>query len=142
MAQVSSQEPRATVRGKAPRPQWRPADRTAVGRRPAPDGPRVQWLECQTDREVRLAMEGGEVDLAILDGEAQPTGGMGLSRQYKYEIRDCPPIVVLIARRQDAWISQWSLADAVIAQPVDPIAAAATVANLLTERVDTVRTVR
>jgi DNA-binding response OmpR family regulator len=134
MANVTSDAGRATVLVYSPWAQTRAAVRTAVGRRPSGTGPRIDWLERETDREVRLAMEGGDVDLAILDGEAQPTGGMGLSRQFKYEIDDCPPIIVLVARKQDAWLSKWSLADAVISQPIDPIVAAATVADLLIAR--------
>jgi DNA-binding response OmpR family regulator len=142
MAQGTASTPRATVLVYSARPQIRAAVRTAVGRRPAPDGPRIDWLECDTDRAVKLAMEAGEVDLAILDGEAQPTGGMGLARQFKYEIADCPPIVVLVARRQDAWLSHWSLADAVLHQPIDPIAAAATAAVLLAARARAIPVVR
>ena len=29
-------------------------------------------------------------------------------------------VVVLIGRRDDAWLATWSLADAVVTQPVDP----------------------
>ncbi|HEX2308428.1 MAG TPA: hypothetical protein VHI14_08940 [Jatrophihabitantaceae bacterium] len=134
MANVTSDAGRATVLVYSPWAPTRAAVRTAVGRRPSGGGPRIDWLECETGREVRLAMEGGDVDLAILDGEAQPTGGMGLSRQFKYEINDCPPIIVLVARKQDAWLSKWSLGDAVISQPIDPIVAAATVADLLLAR--------
>ncbi|MDT4916172.1 MAG: hypothetical protein QOH89_872, partial [Pseudonocardiales bacterium] len=88
--------------------------RTAVGRRPAPDTGRIEWLECATNADVLRELDAGGVDVAIVDGEAQPTGGMGLARQFKYELDDCPPIVVLIARRQDGWLASWSLADAVI----------------------------
>ena len=35
-------------------------------------------------------------------GEAWPTGGLGLAKQMKDELRDCPPVLVLIARRPDA----------------------------------------
>ena len=99
--------------------------RTAVGRRPAPDAPRIDWVECATNAEVVEQIDLGGIDLVILDGEAQPTGGMGLARQFKYEIDDCPPIIVLVARPQDGWLASWSLADAVISQPLDPVTAAA-----------------
>lgn len=108
--------------------------RTDVGRRPAPDSPRIDWIECATNAEVLAQLDEGGVDLVILDGEARPTGGMGLARQFKYEIEDCPPIVVLIARRQDGWLASWSLADAVISRPVDPVDAAAVVAEQLRRR--------
>ncbi len=108
--------------------------RTAVGRRPTPDSPRIDWVACATYAEVVAQLDEGGVDLAILDGEAQPTGGAGLARQFKYEIDDCPPIVVLIARNDDAWMASWSLADAVIRQPLDPLDAATVVAEQLRRR--------
>ncbi|MDT4970563.1 MAG: hypothetical protein QOG22_706, partial [Pseudonocardiales bacterium] len=75
--------------------------RAAVGRRPAPDSPRIDWVECATYDEVVHQLDMGGLDLVILDGESQPTGGMGLARQFKYEIDDCPPMVVVVARKQD-----------------------------------------
>jgi len=105
--------------------------RTAVGRRPAPDSARIDWVECATNAEVLAQLDEGGLALVILDGESQPTGGMGLARQFKYEIDDCPPIVVLVARKQDGWLASWSLADAVISRPLDPVDAAAAVAEQL-----------
>lgn len=105
--------------------------RTAVGRRPAPDVGRIEWVECPTNADVLRELDQGGVDVAILDGEAQPTGGMGLARQFKYELDDCPSIVVLIARSQDAWLASWALADAVIHSPIDPVESAAVVAEQL-----------
>jgi DNA-binding response OmpR family regulator len=116
--------------------------RTAVGRRPAPDSPRIDWVECATNAEVLDQLDMGGLDLVILDGEAQPTGGMGLARQFKYEIDDCPPMVVLVARKQDGWLASWSLADAVISRPLDPVDAAATVAEQLRHRSTGVPVVR
>ena len=116
--------------------------RTAVGRRPAPDTGRIDWVECATNAEVVAQLDEGGLDLVIVDGEAQPTGGMGLARQFKYEIDDCPPIVVLIARPQDGWLASWSLADAVINTPLDPIEAAAVVAEQLRRRTSGIPVVR
>ena len=116
--------------------------RTAVGRRPAPDTGRVEWVECATNAQVVEQLDEGGLDLVIVDGEAQPTGGMGLARQFKYEIDDCPPIVVLIARPQDAWLASWSLADAVIHMPLDPIEAAEVVAEQIRRRARGIPVVR
>ncbi|MCP2165292.1 hypothetical protein [Goodfellowiella coeruleoviolacea] len=113
------------------RPEVREAIITAVGRRPAPDLDRVSYLEADTTAEVIYQIDNGAVDLAILDGEAQPTGGMGLSRQLKHEIDGCPPIVVAVRRRDDRWLATWSMADAVLVHPLDPLAAAETVAEVL-----------
>ncbi len=116
--------------------------RTAVGRRPAPDTGRIDWVECATNADVIRELDQGGIDVAILDGEAQPTGGMGLSRQFKFELDDCPPIVVLIARRQDGWLASWSLADAVINTPIDPVESAAVVAEQLRRRRSDIPVVR
>ncbi|SHF45294.1 response regulator [Streptoalloteichus hindustanus] len=113
------------------RPEVREAIITAVGRRPAADLGRVHYVEAATIAEVLGVVDAGGVDLAILDGEAQPTGGMGLSRQLKNELADCPPIVVAVRRRDDRWLATWSQADAVIVHPLDPLAAAETVAEVL-----------
>ena len=116
--------------------------RTAVGRRPAPDTGRIDWVECATNAEVVRELDEGGIDVAILDGEAQPTGGMGLARQFKYEIDDCPPVIVLIARRQDGWLASWSLADAVINTPIDPVESAAVVAEQIRRRYSGIPVVR
>jgi DNA-binding response OmpR family regulator len=108
--------------------------RSAVGRRPAADLGRIDWVECATGAEVVARIDAGGVDVAILDGEAQPTGGMGISRQLKYEIDDCPALCVLLGRRDDRWLATWSLADATIDRPIDPVTAAETVAQLLRDR--------
>jgi DNA-binding response OmpR family regulator len=71
----------------------------AVGRRPAADLGRVEYVEAAGIADVLSEMDAGTVDLAILDGEAQPTGGIGLTRQLKNEITDCPPIIVSVRRR-------------------------------------------
>ena len=94
--------------------------RTAVGRRPSPDLGRLEYVDCASGPELLARVAEGGVDLAVLDAEAWPTGGMGLAKQLKDEVRDCPPTLLLIARRDDAWLANWSLADAVVAHPVDP----------------------
>lgn len=108
--------------------------RTALGRRVAPDLGRIQYVECSMVDELIAAVDAGGIDLAILDGEAQPTGGMGIGRQLKNEIADCPSICVLIARADDRWLATWSLADATLVYPLDPLAAADVAADLLRRR--------
>jgi DNA-binding response OmpR family regulator len=80
-------------------------------------------------------MDTGSVDLAILDGEAVPAGGMGIAKQLKDEIYRCPPILVLTGRAQDAWLATWSRAEAAVPHPIDPIILAQTVTRLLQPRV-------
>ena len=108
---------------------------SALGSRPAPELPRVEYVECATEPAVIKHMDAGDIDLAILDGEAAPAGGMGIARQVKDEIYRCPPILVLIGRPQDAWLATWSKAEAVVAHPIDPVALAEATAALLRRRV-------
>jgi hypothetical protein len=105
--------------------------RVAVGRRPASDVPEVRFLECATAPAVLSALMGGGVAACVLDGEAVPAGGMGVCRQIKDEVFRCPPVVLLIGRPQDAWLATWSRADAAVSHPVDPVALADAVAQVL-----------
>lgn len=104
----------------------------ALGRRPHPQLPEVEYVEVATEPIVIQNMDAGRIDLAILDGEAVPAGGMGIAKQLKDELHDCPPLVVLTGRPQDAWLATWSRADAAVAQPIDPVELAETVISLLT----------
>ncbi len=113
------------------RPEVREVIINAVGSRPAADVGRLRYVEVGTIAEVLSAVDAGGVGLAILDGEAQPTGGMGLSRQLKNEIAKCPPVIISVRRRDDRWLAVWSQADAVIVHPLDPLVAAETVAEVL-----------
>jgi DNA-binding response OmpR family regulator len=148
---ISTDEPRALGSGGAARPQADPDARMtvlvysddvetrakvklAIGRRPAADVPLVEWLECATGPAVIAALDKGGVDVAILDGEATPTGGMGIARQAKDEIFQCPPIVVLTGRVQDSWLANWSRAEAAVPHPLDPIVLARAVADLMRRR--------
>lgn len=112
----------------------RQAVKLAVGRRPAPGLPRVVWRECATPPAVVAAMDAGGIDVAVLDGEAAPAGGMGLCRQLKNEIYRCPPVLVLTGRPQDAWLAAWSLADLAVPHPLDPMEVAAAVTELARRR--------
>ncbi|HEY3603364.1 MAG TPA: hypothetical protein VGL04_01735 [Sporichthyaceae bacterium] len=112
----------------------RAAVRLALGRRPAPELPRVEIFEVATEPAVIAAMDAGGIDVAVLDGEAVPAGGMGICRQLKDEIYNCPPVLVLIGRPQDGWLATWSRADAVVSHPLDPIAVADAVASLMRRR--------
>ena len=107
----------------------------ALGRRPSADLPAVEYHEVATAPALLATADAGGVDLFILDGEAVPAGGMGMARQLKDEIYRCPPVLVLIARPQDAWLATWSRADAVAVHPINAMALAESAASLLRKRV-------
>src|SRR3954470_9216899 len=108
----------------------------ALGKRPHPDLPEVEYVECATEPVVISTMDAGGIDLAILDGEAVPAGGMGVCRQLKNEIYQCPPVLVLTGRPEDGWLATWSRADAAVSHPLDPIELAETVIRLLRPRAE------
>lgn len=112
---------------------------TALGTRLDPDLPELEFVEVATAPVVIRAADAGGLDLLILDGEAVPAGGLGLTRQLKDEIFRCPPILVLTGRPQDAWLATWSRADAVVGHPIEPDQLAETVATLLRRRVPAVQ---
>jgi len=105
--------------------------RTALGKRVHPDLPELEYLDVATAPVVVANVDRGGVDLAILDGEASPTGGLGLAKQLKDEVANCPPILVLTGRADDAWLASWSRAEAAVTHPVDPIRLGEAVAALL-----------
>ncbi|MEI2787086.1 MAG: hypothetical protein V9E82_15480 [Candidatus Nanopelagicales bacterium] len=107
----------------------------ALGRRPSRELPEVEYVEVATEPMLIRTADAGDLDLLILDGEASPAGGMGVCRQLKDELYKGPPILVVVARSQDAWLATWSRADAVVPQPLQPMTFARTVADLLRPRV-------
>jgi DNA-binding response OmpR family regulator len=108
--------------------------RLAVGRRLRRGAPDIEWVEVATAPAVISSTEAGGLDLLILDGEADKVGGMGLARQLKDEIYQCPPILVLTGRPQDAWLASWSNAEAVVSRPLDPVELHTAVASLVEAR--------
>jgi DNA-binding response OmpR family regulator len=112
-------------------PRTREKVRSALGKRVHPDLPELTYLDVATAAVVIKNLDEGGVDLAILDGEASPAGGMGLAKQLKDEVAHCPPILVLTGRPDDAWLANWSRAEASVPHPIDPIRLGEAVASLL-----------
>jgi DNA-binding response OmpR family regulator len=108
--------------------------RLAIGRRPAPDVVDAEIVEVATEPALFRLLDAGQVGVMVLDGEAQPAGGMGVCRQAKDEIHDCPPVLLVIGRPDDGWLATWSGADAVVSHPIEPRALATALAGLMRER--------
>lgn len=94
--------------------------RLALGRSPAAGVDDLTYLMADAGDQVVRAVEEGLADLLVLDGEAWPTGGLGICRELKNANVGCPPVIVLIGRRDDRWLAKWSQADEVLMHPVDP----------------------
>jgi DNA-binding response OmpR family regulator len=103
----------------------------AIGKHPDSDLPEFDYIEVATEPMVVHYLDAGGIDLAILDGEASPAGGMGVAKQLKDEIGRCPPLVVLTGRPDDRWLADWSGAEAAVSHPIDPFVLTRAVTALL-----------
>ncbi|ABD12470.1 response regulator receiver protein [Frankia casuarinae] len=119
----------STVLVYADRADVREHVRNAIGRLPAADLGPIEFVEATDAPEAIGVVDHHEADLCVFDAEATPSGGMGLCRQLKNEVTNCPPTILLVARPDDRWLATWSQADAVVTHPIDP--------GLLTEAVVT-----
>jgi response regulator RpfG family c-di-GMP phosphodiesterase len=112
----------------------------ALGSKVSPDMAEHVIHQFATAAALRLFVDGKKVgtdspiDLFILDGEAVPEGGIGIARQLKDEVFNCPPVMVITGRKEDAWLAAWSRAEANVLHPVDPFTLSHTVADLLRAR--------
>lgn len=125
--------PTSTVLLYSDDPMVRARMRQAIGVRPAPDLS-VRFVEAATHDEVIRLVDGTDVDLLVLDGEAAPAGGLGIARQLKDEVDDCPPTCVVIARAADRWLAAFASVDATLMHPLDPFTTGSTVAAMLRDR--------
>jgi DNA-binding response OmpR family regulator len=107
--------------------------RMAIGRRPAADLT-IEFVDASTWEECRRVLDTYEVDLMVLDGEAQPAGGLGIARQTKDEYPDPPPTCVVIARPADRWLAAFAQVDATLVHPLDPMTTGRTIAAMLRDR--------
>jgi DNA-binding response OmpR family regulator len=107
----------------------------SLGSQLARDLPHHRIVEIATGPALRQYVDAKKkVDLFILDGETHPEGGMGISRELKDEVFNCPPVLLIAGRAQDAWLATWSRADDVILHPVDPFTLSEKAAQLLRSR--------
>ncbi len=112
------------------KPEVRDRIRQAIGVRPAA-GVTVKYEDAATYDDCIKLVDRTQIDLLILDGEAQPAGGLGIARQLRDEVDDCPPICVVIARTADRWLAAYAKVDATLVHPLDPMTTGRTVAEIL-----------
>lgn len=109
----------------------------ALGKKIAADLPVHEIHEFATADALRAFIDRPDLtgslkaDLFILDGESVPEGGMGVARQLKDELFNCPPVLLIIGRQEDAWLAAWSRAEATVTHPIDPFTLAQSAADLL-----------
>jgi DNA-binding response OmpR family regulator len=104
----------------------------ALGKQLDKDLPIHEIKEFANANALRLYVDSKkQVDLFVLDAEAVPEGGMGVARQLKDEVFNCPPVLLITGREQDNWLAAWSKAEATVTHPIDPFNIAAKCAALL-----------
>lgn len=116
-------------------PGTRELMRLAVGSLERRTGAPLRFLEASD------GVRGAEVafrerpDVVVTDEIASPAGGFHLSRELRGATEPYPgAIVILLERRQDAWLAAWSGADAWYVKPVDPFALADRLLELVSEK--------
>jgi DNA-binding response OmpR family regulator len=95
----------------------------------------AEVVEVPTGGEARALVASEPFDVLVVDGDLSPQGGFSLL----YELREAgefrgeavPPAVVLTAREQDRFLSDWSGAARIVAKPVDPFALSRAVGELV-----------
>lgn len=88
-------------------------------------------------RALQQLDDEGPFDIVVADNDTHPTGGFYLAREVRARGqmgRAVPPVVLLIARKQDAWLSDWAQADAWVCKPADPFDLAEVIAALVDGR--------
>ena len=103
----------------------------SIGRRAGKGLPLLRWTEAATHAGALERISETNFAALVLDSEAAKVGGMALSRELKTTLFDCPPILITVARPQDRWLAAWSEADAVVAEPLDPVELQEALAGLL-----------
>ena len=133
MTEASAPPRHSTVLLYSDDPKVRETMRLSIGTRPAADL-LVRFIEASTQGELIRLVDSTDIDLLVLDGEAVPSGGLGIARQLKDEIEDCPPTCVVIARAADRWLAAYARVDATLTHPLDPMTTGRTIAGMLRNR--------
>jgi DNA-binding response OmpR family regulator len=74
-------------------------------------------------------------DVVVADEIASRAGAFAVAKDLRGAAEPFPgAIVIVLARREDAWLAKWSGADAWIERPIDPFALADAVVEAVTRR--------
>jgi DNA-binding response OmpR family regulator len=105
---------------------------TAVERR---TGEPIEFLEAANGEiAVRVAWK-DKPDIVIADEAASRAGAFAMARDLRGAEQPFPGvIVILLDRPHDAWLANWSGADAWFVKPFDPFELADTMVDLLTTK--------
>lgn len=85
----------------------------------------IEVVESSSPKDARRLMrESAPFDVMVVDGDIQPQGGFSflyeLRAQDALAGRETPPALVLIAREQDRFLTDWAGGNELLLKPVDP----------------------
>jgi DNA-binding response OmpR family regulator len=96
---------------------------------------RLQFLEAGNGEQGIAVAWKEQPDVVVADEIASRAGAFALAKELRGQTRPFEGvIVILLDRPQDAWLAEWSGADAWFVKPVDPFELADRVVDLLREK--------
>jgi DNA-binding response OmpR family regulator len=84
-------------------------------------GERLEFIEAEDGEQGLRAVRRDPPDAVVAGEIASRMGAFALAKDLRGTAEPYTgPIVILLERRQDAWLAKWSGADAWFVNPVDP----------------------
>jgi len=119
----------------SPNPESRTLTRLAIANIERRLGERLEFIEASDGEEGRSKAWRERPDAVVADEIASRMGAFALARDLRGANEPYPgAIVILLERRQDEWLANWSGADAWFVIPVDPFELADRLLELLTAK--------
>jgi DNA-binding response OmpR family regulator len=97
----------------------------------------LEFLEARDGERGRHLATRERPDVIVAEEQASREGAFSLARTLRGDREPFTGvIVILLDRKQDAWLARWSGADAWFVKPVDPFALADRLVELVAGRAD------
>ena len=79
------------------------------------------------------ALDDAMATVDVLHALIGRVGSLGITtlEELKDEVFNCPPVLLITGRKEDAWLAAWSRAESVVTHPIDPFTLAQSAAALL-----------
>jgi len=105
----------------SPDPDSRTLTRLSVANIERRLGERLEFIEASDGEDGRTRTWRERPDAVVADEIASRMGAFALARDLRGANEPYPgAIVILLERRQDEWLANWSGADAWFVRPIDP----------------------
>ena len=119
----------------SPDPDSRTLTRLSVANIERRLGERLEFIEASDGEDGRTRTWRERPDAVVADEIASRMGAFALARDLRGANEPYPgAIVILLERRQDEWLANWSGADAWFVRPIDPFELADRLLELVTAK--------